>query len=523
MDVSSARGRPRLAGPPSPARNVPGWFGRAWPGAVAGLALGLLALGPGLRRGFLLTYDMLFVPREPFSSALPGLAPPRAVPSDLVMAVFTRALPADIVQKLVLLSIFVLACSGMAVLCEAQPALARLAAGVFYAWNPYVAERLIIGHWALLLGYAGLPWVLHAATRPDLASWRGAARLALVMVPAIVGGFAAMTVTALVVVPASLLSGSIKRAGTALGVLAAGSLPWLIPSLLHPVYADPAGVAAFAARADTPFGAFGSLLMLGGEWNAQTVPKGYGGGWSALWLAVVLAALAGFILLGRRRLGRSWAPLCVAAAAGLAVASVGVTAPGRDLLRATTGLWPGIAVFRDAQQFIAPLALAEAAGLGLVVAWAMNPGSFGTKNSVRNTGDGQRGRGRSRARRACPAGAGAAAAGPGLGRRGTPAAGLVPGQLARCGADDRRQRHAGRRPAAALGGRSHAGLEPRGADARSLVAAGVAPGDLERGDNGRERAAGARRPAGPPARPGGQRRRAADRGAARGRRQVRHI
>jgi len=358
-----------------------GWFRRAWPGALTGLLLGLLALGPGLRRGFLLTYDMLFVPREPFSSALPGLAPPRAVPSDLVLAVLTRALPADIVQKAVLLSIFVLACAGMAVVCESQPVLARLAAGVFYAWNPYVAERLIIGHWALLLGYAGLPWVLRAVTRPDLASWRGAARLALVMVPAVVGGFAAMTVTALVVVPAALLSGSVKRAATALGLLAAGSLPWLIPSLLHPVYADPEGVAAFAARADTPFGAFGSLLMLGGEWNAQTVPKGYGGGWSALWLAVALAALAGFLVLGRARLGWSWAPLGLAAAAGLAVASIGVTAPGRDLLRAATGFWPGIAVFRDGQQFIAPLALAEAAGLGLVAEWAMNPDSFGTRKS----------------------------------------------------------------------------------------------------------------------------------------------
>ena len=38
--------------------------------------------------------------------------------------------------------------------------LARLAAGVCYAWNPFVAERLLIGQWALLLGYAGLPWVI---------------------------------------------------------------------------------------------------------------------------------------------------------------------------------------------------------------------------------------------------------------------------------------------------------------------------------------------------------------------------
>ena len=120
-------------------------------GAATGLALGLLALGPGLRRGFLLSYDMVFVPREPFTAAMFGLSggPPRAVPSDFVVAVASRLLPADIVQKLVLLLIFVLACAGMAALLEETrpdrvPVLARLAAVVFYGWNPYVAERLII-------------------------------------------------------------------------------------------------------------------------------------------------------------------------------------------------------------------------------------------------------------------------------------------------------------------------------------------------------------------------------------------
>ena len=88
---------------------------------------------------------MLFVPREPFAAALPGQAPPRAVPSDLVVAVVSRVIPADIAQKLILLAIFVLACSGAAALLDREPLLARLAAGVFYAWNPYVAERLLIG------------------------------------------------------------------------------------------------------------------------------------------------------------------------------------------------------------------------------------------------------------------------------------------------------------------------------------------------------------------------------------------
>ena len=263
---------------------------------MTGLCLGLLALGPGLRRGFLLSYNMVFVPREPFAAAMPGLAPPRAVPSDLAIATVSRIMPADIAQKLVLLAIFVLGCAGVAALLDREPLLARLAGGVFYVWNPYVGERLIIGQWALLLGYAGLPWVLRAVVSPDEAPWRWTGRLCLSLVPAVIGGFAAMAITALVLVPAALFTRSARRAAIALAALAAGSLPWLIPSLQHAVYVDPGGVAAFAARADTPFGSVGSLLMLGGGWNAQTVPKGYGGAWSALWLAVVIVALAGYLL-----------------------------------------------------------------------------------------------------------------------------------------------------------------------------------------------------------------------------------
>ncbi len=353
-------------------------------GLVLGLGLGLLALGPALLRGYLLSYDMVAVPREPFTAAMFGLAggPPRAVPSDAALATLSRVVPADIVQKLVLLSIFVLACSGAAALLGREPWFARLAAGVFYAWNPFVAERLLIGQWALLLGYAGLPWALRAVITGPVASWRGAGRLCLALLPAAVGGFASMTISALVVVPAAVLAPggpARRRAGhalssavTALAVLAVGSLPWLIPSMLRTVYADPAGVAAFAARADTPFGSLGSLLMLGGIWNAQTVPAGYGGGWSALWLALALTAAAGYAVLGVRQ--RRWPGLGLAAVAGLVIAAIGVTPPGRELLRAATGLWPGFAVLRDGQQFVAPLALAEAVGAGLTVAWAASPG-----------------------------------------------------------------------------------------------------------------------------------------------------
>jgi hypothetical protein len=412
--------------------------------AGLGLCLGLLALGPGLGRGYLLSYDMVFVPSPQFNAAVLGTSGtlPRAVPSDAVVAALARALPADVVQKLVLLAIFVLACAGAARLLSRDRLPAQLAAGVFYAWNPFVAERLILGQWALLLGYAGLPWVLGAAARPGLSALRRVPRLVVALLPAAVGGFAAMSISGLIALPAAARAdsparsagagtgrpasagtggpagagtarpagagtggpagtgideaasagiGTLQTAGTrapltgktrlaaipaaaaavlvVLATLVVLSLPWLIPALARQVHTSPAGVAAFAARADTPFGTAGSLIMLGGGWNAQTVPAGYGGALSALWLCVTVSAAAGFLLLGWRR----WPGLGAAAALGLLIALLGALSPGRDLLRSMITWWPGFAVLRDGQQFIAPLALAEAVGFGLVVSRVLRP------------------------------------------------------------------------------------------------------------------------------------------------------
>ena len=470
---------------------LPSWFRAAWPAALAGLLLGLLALGPGLGRGFLLSYDMVAVPRQPFTAAMFGWggALPRAVPSDAVAAAAARVLPADIVQKLFLLAIFVLAAAGLATLLAGQHWLARLAGAVCYAWNPYVAERLIIGQWALLLGYAGLPWVLAAVTRPAATWWRWAGRLALALLPAAVGGFSAMCISALVALPAAACApgsnarrerrsgglggrppsqhGALRRlrsAGLALLVLIVLSLPWLVPALRRPVHTSPAGVAAFAARADTPFGALGSLLMLGGAWNGQTVPAGYGGALATPWLLFALAALAAYLILGRAR----WPGLTIAAAAGLAIACTGLTSPGRALLHDLIGAWPGFAVVRDGQQFVAPLALAEAAGAGLGTAWLL------------------------RLRRPAPVAdlryllaaiavlapvRAAARAGLGRGRAAPP--GAVPGRLAGRAPAHRRRPGAGQRAAAALGGVPPVRLEPRRGRARPVAPAAAAAGDLQ--------------------------------------------
>ncbi|MEV5746945.1 hypothetical protein AB0L00_03930 [Actinoallomurus sp. NPDC052308] len=350
--------------------------------AGTGLVLGLLALGPALAPGFTLAYDMVFVPHPTFDRETFGLAGmlPRHVPSDAVVTALAQVAPADVVQKAILLAVFVIACVSAAALVPSERLTARLAGGVVYAWNPFVAERLLLGQWALLLGYAALPWVVRAAARGEPR------RLVLALVPAAIGGFAAMAVSGLVVLviglhrprPGRSVGVGRSGAGRPVGVgwsekrrlpwLLAGllvmSLPWLVPSLTRfsGVPADPAGVAAFAARADTPFGTLGSLLLLGGGWNAETVPSGYGAVVTAVpWLCVVLLALVAYAR-GRAAATRG---LGVAALAGLVLAALGAVVPG--LLRWAIGLWPGFAVLRDGQQYVAPLAVVVAVGAGLAV------------------------------------------------------------------------------------------------------------------------------------------------------------
>ncbi|MET9239706.1 hypothetical protein [Nonomuraea sp. NPDC003709] len=344
--------------------------------ALLGLVLGALALGPGLGWGFVLVQDMVFVPEPRFSRFTFGLAggAPRVVPSDAVVTAVASVVPAELVQKAVLLGVFALGCAGAGLLVPSAVLGPRLVAGTFYVWNPYVAERLLMGQWALLLGYAGLPWVVRAACARR--------RVAVAMVPAAVGGFAAMAVTAITVIPSAWYARSATvehRRRVADTVLAASlvlafSLPWLLPALARPeaLNGDGVGVDAFAARADGPFGAVVSLLSLGGIWNAGAVPAGYDAPVAAL--ARLVLVLAGIAAVARARDLPGRAGLAVASAAGFAIACLGVTAAGRAALRWLVELWGGFGVLRDAQQFLAPLALLAAVGLGLLAARAAAEG-----------------------------------------------------------------------------------------------------------------------------------------------------
>lgn len=342
-------------------------------GAGIGLAAGLLVLAPVLGRGVVLSYDMVFVPDPPLTGAVLGSdgSVPRAVPTELLADLLARVLPVAVVQSGLLLAVFVLAGAGAARLVPTWSGAAAAALG--YAWTPYVAERLVIGHWTFLLGYGLLPWVTGAALAvrrggrlPPLLLWLAAAAAA--------GSTAALLGTGTALAVLGLRSAG--RAAAVVGFAVAVNLPWLVPALARPggVPADPAGVAAFAARSDTPLGLVGSLLTLGGIWNPAAEPAARDSPLAVLALLAVLAALA----LGLRPLLAGGGPggreqpgtrgLVGAGIAGLVLAAAGAV-PGLDaVLRAVVVHVPGGGLLRDGQKLLAPTALVIALAAGHAVA-----------------------------------------------------------------------------------------------------------------------------------------------------------
>jgi hypothetical protein len=377
--------------------------------------LALLALGPLLGRGYVLTYDMVFAPRLELSRGLLGLdtAVARAVPADLLVALASRAVPADLVQKLVLAGIFVGAAAGAARLTPSGAPLARAAAAALYAWNPFLYERLVMGHWGLLVSYAALPWAAGAALDLRLGRPGAARRLVLLLAVAAAGSPAGGLIAAAVALcvtasppwpsagavdnrePSSSGSATLPlrgakprdvgfnaapeaggragvgaRVGVVAGVAVVVNGPWLAPSLLRPggVPVRPEGVAAFAARAEGPLGTVGSLVGLGGIWNALAVPPGVGSwAWVAGFAVVLAVAAGGLPLLGRRWPVGAAVGLLAAAGAGLLLAAAPALPGLRGLAELVVTQLPGGGLVRDSQKFVAPLALVEAVCFGLGV------------------------------------------------------------------------------------------------------------------------------------------------------------
>ncbi|TFV61729.1 UNVERIFIED_ORG: hypothetical protein E4P37_18675 [Bacillus sp. AZ43] len=338
-----------------------------WPARVLALAVALLVTAPALAPGFVLLRDMVFVPRQDLDLDALGLgsALPRAVPVDAVMGLLTAVVPGELVQKAVLLATVYAAVLGAARLVPPGPdgrrGLAAPVAGLVYGWSPYLAERLLIGHWTLLVAWAALPWIARAALRLRAGEPRALPWLVIACAPATLTPTGALLAAGVV----GALAGRrhLLPAGGAVLLL---SLPWIVAGALHPAggLSDPGGVAAFAARAEGAGGPLLALLGTGGIWNAGAVPGSRG---SALLPLVTLAlvALAAAGWAHRPALRGPGARLVLLGVAGLLLALAGTVPGARDVLAGSMAAVPGAGLLRDGQKWIAWWALPLAVGAGL--------------------------------------------------------------------------------------------------------------------------------------------------------------
>jgi hypothetical protein len=332
-----------------------------WIAPCYALGLTLLILAPLLRPGYLLLRDAVSTPRSYLTSTALGLseAAPRAVPQDVAVALASRLVDGGIVVKALLFAGVWLAGCGAArlvatVLTDAGLP-ARLVAVTIAIWNPYVAERLLQGHWSLLVGYGCLPWVAVAMLKLRSGS---AGLFGLVFFVALAGltptGLLLAAVVALVCV-AEPGSGPPKWwcATSAVAIAATAALPWLMALAVGSGSArgESAGVAAFAARAEPGLGTLGSLAGLGGIWNADAVP----GSRTTVFALLATAVLLGVVALGLPTVRDLPAarPMLVLAAATVLLLTLLATGPGLALLRWAVDVVPGVGVLRDGQKWVA--------------------------------------------------------------------------------------------------------------------------------------------------------------------------
>ncbi|HMC68686.1 MAG TPA: hypothetical protein VKJ07_05985, partial [Mycobacteriales bacterium] len=135
---------------------------------VAGIVLALLVLGPALAPGSLLNLDLVFTPTIPVPRGVWALGPElsRRVPLGVALAWASTIAGGPLAGKVMIGLALAAAFAGAWRLLPASTVATRLGAGLLYAASPFVLTRVAVGHWAVVVPLAVLPWALPVLLRP---------------------------------------------------------------------------------------------------------------------------------------------------------------------------------------------------------------------------------------------------------------------------------------------------------------------------------------------------------------------
>lgn len=360
------------------------------------IVLTCVLLWPLFKRGYVLTRDAVSTPRSYITPSALGIGDTtaRAVPQDAFLAIVSQFMDGGLAVKILLFLALILAGLGAACLgwyflfpgTRGQALAQGLVAATFAIWNPFVVERLLQGHWSLLVGYGALPWigltgtmVMSPGRYTRLTAWAAlAASIAVAgFTPtgAVMGIIFAVISVGLPKRPIDVAelrlaidhtSSPLKYWQRVLVVLAIGllvTLPWLYPSFLQVAHngpaslSDSAGISAFAARGEGPLGSLGtffSLISLGGIWNADVVPASR----SSFFIFFALALQLVLLGIGVWRFRRSKTRRLVYLWTGGALFATLIVTFFSYPFGTQVAVWlvehiPGAGLFRDTQKWIA--------------------------------------------------------------------------------------------------------------------------------------------------------------------------
>ncbi|GAB2498195.1 hypothetical protein GCM10027031_01540 [Corynebacterium atrinae] len=289
-----------------------------------------------------------------------GDLPARNVPQDGLLALAGMVMPASWFARLLILAGAIAGVAGALWLARLAGAgvLGRCAAVTITLWNPFAVERFLQGHWSLVIAGWLLPLIAAAGLSGRMKiTWLAMWAASLTPTGALFALATGLAVT----------RGRLRWVTGLIGFIA--TLPWVIPGILLISSTFGYSVEAFIPRAEGWVGTLGSLVGLGGIWNADAVPASREAGF-----ALAGVVMFGLLLLGARQVPT---PLLVLAGLGLGGACAIWLFPG--LLNWAVISIPGAGLLRDGSKLVIlalPAYVMAAASLrnwvaGLVMALAL--------------------------------------------------------------------------------------------------------------------------------------------------------
>ena len=270
---------------------------------------------------------------------------------------------------------FPLATTGAARLLRTAVLPARLGAGLFYAVNPFVFDRLYAGQLGVLLGYALLPFavaaLLDAAQEPHhvgrAACWAGATVLmsehfAWILVP---------VTAAIFLTRQHRVHALVRLSATALGAVAISAYLLVAPVLVGTRPAGPlTQLTAYRTQADPRLGLLMNVAGLYGFFRpGPTEPKNLFSGWPAVLAALMLIVIVGYVAVLRHAAHRRDGLAILAAGIAGYFLALGDQGPTGGLFRIAYEHVPGFVMMRESDKFAVLVALAYAYGFGWGVVW----------------------------------------------------------------------------------------------------------------------------------------------------------